>query len=459
MPTTPEEWLPILAKRLDDRQRPVAWLRSYTNGNAPLPEMGKNTRATWIAFQKKARTNFGGIACRSHANRIVLRGVRVGSDDQSEASAAARRIARDNRLPMQVSTAVWDMLSARTGYLVVGAQDGRAIITAEAPEQFYAEPDPLYPWQARAAIKAWRDSIATRDYALVWVPGQRQLFTRESFEVLDDGTHLVRMANAGGWTPAEVEIFDGPLPVWILDREDGQALVEPHVDVIDRINLGKLQRLVVTAMLAFKQRALRKSADGPAMPEKDEAGNPIDYQKVFEAAPGALWDLPEGVDIWESQGTDIRPLLDGETKDARDFGAVTGTPVSMLTPDGQNQSATGAAATTAQQVDACRSDIGRISLAVASALLTALRVEGVDFGDDTVEADFEDPAWVTLAEKMDAYSKAIAAGMSIPMAQKEFLGWSQGQIDEDDRHRRLMQGREQLAVLAGSSVAPSGNSG
>ena len=458
-PTTPEEWLPILAARLDAAQPGISWLRSYVNGNAPLPEMGRNTRATWLAFQRKARTNMGGIACRSHSNRIVWRGVRVGSDDQSAASVAARRIARDNRLPMQVSSAVWDMLSARVGYLVVGSREGRAIITAEKPEQFYAEPDPLYPWVAIAALKVWRDTIADVDYALVVVPGAWQRFARRSFTTTTAGRtdRQVRMANAGGWLPdGEPQTYDGALPVWILDREDGQALVEPHVDVIDRINLGKLQRLVVAAMLAFKQRALKKDPNAPAPPDRDENGNPIDYQKVYEAAPGALWDLPEGVDIWESASTDIRPLLDGETKDARDFAAVTGTPVSMLTPDGQNQSATGAAATTAQQVDACRADIARIRLAVASAMLTALRVEGIEVAD-TIEVDFENPAWVTLAEKMDAYSKAIAAGMSIPMAQKEFLGWSQEQIDEDDRHRRLMQAREQIAALAGP--VPSGNAG
>ncbi len=60
MATTPAEWLPILAKRLDGRQKRIAVNRSYANGNAPLPEMGKNTKATWVAFQKKARTNVGG---------------------------------------------------------------------------------------------------------------------------------------------------------------------------------------------------------------------------------------------------------------------------------------------------------------------------------------------------------------------------------------------------------------
>ena len=81
-------------------------------------------------------------------------------------------------------------------------------------------------------------------------------------------------------------------------------------------------------------------------------------------------------------------------------------------------------------------------------MVTALGIEGVELAEDeTVEVDFENPAWVTLAEKMDAYSKAIAAGMSAPMAQKTYLGWSQEQIDEDERHRRRSSAQAFVASL------------
>ncbi len=453
VPTTPEEWLPILAARLDAAQPTVTRLRSYVDGNAPLPEMGANTRATWQAFQRKARTNFGGIAVQSHANRIRAGGVRVGDDEKSEASLAARRIARDNRFTMVVGDAVWEMLTARTGYLVVGdGTDGRALITSESPSVFYAEPDPVRPWTARAAIKVWRDTISGDDYAYVWTAGLWQSFTRKSVSAASQITKTFAWDH-GGWTPTSGPVPGVGIPVWILSRRDGRALIEGSTDTIDRINAGKLQRLVITAMQAFKQRGLKKDKDAPAMPEVDGAGNTIDYGKVFEAAPGALWDLPEGIDIWESTTVDIGSLLEGEKADARDFAAETGTPIAMLIPDSANQSATGAAATTAQQVDACQADIDRIKLAAAAAIIAALHVEGVDFGDQTVEVDFENPAWVTLAEKMDAYSKAIAAGMSVQSAQKIYLGWSQDQVDEDERNQRRAVARAALAAVTPDAVA------
>lgn len=457
---TPEEWLPVLAQRLDRRAPEISRLRSYTDGNAPLPEMGPNTRATWLAFQKKSRTNFGGIACQSHANRIRWRGVRVGDDAQSEVSLAARRIARDNRLAMQISDAVWDMLTARTGYLVAGVDDGRALITAERPEQFYAEPDPVRPWRTRAALKVWRDTVAQIDYALVWVIGGRQRFTRASYTMAAGSTDkIVRSVSSGGWVAdGPLEPYDGNPPVWIFDRRDGMGLIEPHLDLIDRINLGKLQRLSTSAIQAFKQRALKRNeqAGGESLPETDpQTGQKIDWSAALEAAPGALWDLPIGIDIWESGSTDIRPLLDGEKHDAREFSAVTGTSVSTILPDSANQSATGAMATTQQQVDACVADIERIRLAVAACILVSLRIEGYDV-NETIEADFENPAWVTLAEMWDAYSKAIASGMSVPTAQKQILGWSQDQIDEDERNRRREAARAALETLAPAASAAEG---
>ena len=438
-PVTPADWLPVLADRLDKRMPRVSRLRSYVNGNAPVPEMGKNTRAAWIAFQKKARTNFGGIACASHADRIRALGVRVGEDDASPLTVAARRIWRDNRMATQIADAVWDMVSASVGHLVVGLDDGSALVTAERPEGFFAEPDPVRPWRSRAAVKVWQDDIEGVDNAIVWANGVKQWFSRAS-------SPFVTRSTGSDWLEGKSETYTGHTPVYIFDRRDGLGLVEPHLDVIDRINLGKLQRLTTAAIQAHRQRAIKGG-----LPEKDEAGNPIDWAEIFEPSPGALWDLPEGIDIWESAPTDIRPMLDAEKQDARDFGAVTGTPISMLLPDGANQTAEGASNTTAQQVMACRYDIERLQPAVSAVMATALRAEGFELGDASIEIDFLDPERVTLAESLDAFTKAVASGVSLVSAQKHILQWSQPQIDEDERNRRRAAGRAGLQALMGAT--------
>lgn len=427
-PITPEEWLPILAKRLDERQPEIKRLRSYCNGKAPLPEMGRNLRKSWEAFQKKSRTNFGGLACQTVGSRIVPLGVRVGNADDNPLVVAARRVWRDNRMKVQIKDAVQDRLQTRYGYLVVGVDaEGRAVVTREKPEDFITVPDPLQPWRARAALKVWRDDIEGVDYALVWVAGQRQRFSRSS-----QVNGVTRAVAVEGWSlSGEPELFDGPPPVVSLERDE--ALVESHTDLIDRINLGKLQRLVTTAMQAFRQRAIRpKDKDSDGLPEFDADGNAIDWAKVLEPAPGALWDLPVPIDIWESQPTDIRPLLEGEKADARDFAAVLRLPIAVFTPEGANQTATGADVTKEGLVSTAEDEIDNIAPAIAVVIVHALRAEGHDLGDQTVEVQFEPAAMVSLAEKYAAAASAKGIGLASRTIKRDILGMSPEAIRQDE---------------------------
>jgi hypothetical protein len=432
MAVTPDEWLPILASRLDTAIPRYARLRAYANGDAPLPEMGKNVRESWTAFQMKARTNYGGLCVDSLANRLVVNGVRIGDSSTSDALTAAQRLLRDNRWDVQVSDAVRDYLITATGYMLVSSEGGRAVITREMPEMSMAAVDPLRPWKARAFLKVWRDIDAGLDFAFVWVAGERQKYARRSM----GANGIVTSGIANGWAAVgDVESFDGDVPVVVFTRPDGIGLFEPHTDVIDRINLGKLQRLVITAMQAFRQRATKGG-----LPQEDEDGNSIDYSKIFEPAPGALWDLPEGIDIWESEQTDIRPMLEGEKADARDFAAVTRTPISVFIPEGANQSAEGAASAKEGQVFQAKDEISRLTVGLAVAIVYALRVEGVDLGADTVSVLWEPPEHVSMAEKFAAAAQAKAAGLSLRTIQRTILGMGPDEIalEEADRADELL---------------------
>lgn len=429
-PTTPDEWLPILLKQIDDRSASLKRMRSYCDGNAPLPEMGRNVKASWEAFQKKARTNYGGLAVRALKNRIRPLGATVGDGTNSELTARVERIWRDNRLSTQINMAIRDRLEVSVGYLVVGAHgefgSRQADITREKPELFTAVADPLRPWRAKAAIKLWRDKVAGYDYAYVWAGGERQQYVRASKS--SDGVLWTRAAPkpgvGGDWARSgDPEPYEGDPPVVILERPDGRALLEEHYDVIDAMNLGKLQRLVILAMQAFRQRGIKGD-----LPRTDEDGNAIDWAKVFEPAPGALWDLPEGIDVWESQVTDVQGILEAEKADRRDFAAVTSTPVSVFIPDGANQSAQGAANAEKGHVALAQDEIDDLKPGLATAIVYALRAEGVDLQDQTVEVAFVPPALVSLAEQFDAASKAKALGLTPRTIMRMILGWSPDQI-------------------------------
>lgn len=442
MATTPEQWLPILAERLDERMPEILRLRQYsTDGKAPMPEMGQNTKASWKSFQKKARTNYGGLGCQSLAGRIVPKGVRVGTSRTSPAVDALRIVWRDNRLDVVFADAIMNMLAVRVGYLVTGIRDGQPIITSEPPEKVITAPDPAQPWRSRAALRAWRDRDAGRDFALVWVSGQRQRFTRSV--KTESGT--VRGKIAGDWEPAgEIELYDGPVPVYALDNENGMAEFEPHIDVIDRINIGKLHRLVVTASQAFKARALK------GLPDKDEAGNDIDCGRRLDFAPGALIDLPEEVDVWESAAVDITPLLGGEKQDARDFAAVMRTPIDVFLPEGQNQSAAGAANAHKGEIQKAKNRIQRARGPMEGSLLDALRILGLEDGE-TIQVLFESPEHVSMTEKAAAAAQAKAAGKSLRWIAKNIWGMSPDEIEEEEADLAA----EQLQTLA-LTGAPGG---
>ena len=85
-------------------------------------------------------------------------------------------------------------------------------------------------------------------------------------------------------------------------------------------------------------------------------------------------------------------------------------------------------------------------------MVAALRVEGFP-AEDTVEVKFEPTDRITLAEKMDAASKALAGGMSLPVIQRDILGWTEEQIAEDERNRRRTAGRAGLQALMGATPA------
>jgi hypothetical protein len=439
MPATPDEWLAVLAKRLDKRQPRILLNRRYSTGDAPMPEMGKNTKASWEAFQKKARTDMGGLLCSSLAGRVIPNGVRVGDSAENPAAGALRKVWRDNRLAVVFADAIWNVLSTSYGYLITGIRDGEPIITSEPPEQTITAPDPVQPWRSRAALKAWRDEDLDTDFAYVWVPGLRQRYRRST--KTESGS--IRGTVTGGWeTDGEPETYVGSLPVFELVNANGVAEFEPHVDVIDRINLDKLQRLVITAMQAYKQRAMKGG-----LPEQDLEGNDIDWAKVLEPAPGALWDLPEGIDVWESQDTDIRPLLDGEKTDLRDFAAVTQSPIDVFIPDGQNQSATGAANVHKGEIQKAKDRIARVSAPMEGALLAALRILGLDDGS-TVQVLWEPPEHVSLSEKAASAAQAKAGGKSQRWIDEHIWGMSPDEIAQEEADRAIEQ--LQSAILVGN---------
>lgn len=454
MAKTLDQWLAFLTSQMDKRAGDVTLLRDYATGNARLPEMGPNLRKSWREFQRRSRANAAAMVVDALAERIVPNGLTIGGSPDSDKTRAAARIWRDNRLDVTIVDAVYDAVTLGAGYLLISQDDtGQAVITREKPETMYVQPDPTRPWRALAAIKVWRDLPNKTDHLVMWADGLCVEYQRDAYDY-----EKLRRRVSGQWSlvPSSITTYSGSVPVVILENKNNIGEFEHHLDVIDRINWQILQRLVIIAMQAFRQRALKTPDSSPGLPDEDESGNQIDYQELFEPGPSALWELPPGVEIWESQPTDINQILTAVKDDWRELAAATKTPLSIMLPDSANQSASGAEAPQKGLFDKARDRINRFKPALAVMMVKALEVEGVDLDGQTVEVMFEPPHAVSMTEKYASAKMAREAGESLETVQRNILGYSPEQV-EQDKQRRLeeqMAGALMLAATQREMDAP-----
>jgi len=429
---TPAEWLDILTERMDRDAPRYRKLERYVNGNAPLPELSKDTSEAWAGFQREARTNFGATIRDAVADRIVPIGLTVGGSVTSGSAKAAALVWRNNRLDNVVRDLVVGGLTYSKSYLTVWSyDDGVPAIVAESPLKVCADTDPIRPWKVNAAVRVWRDATEMRDYARVWTPGRTQKFSRPSLVDKSNCTTVIDRFQ-GNWQPVDQVQHQAlaEVPVIVYENPNGVAEVEPHTDIIDRINRSVLNLLTTSAMQAFKQRALTTPADKEGLPQNDKDGNAIDWAKLFEPAPAALWNLPPGVGVWEGSPTDTTPMLNAIISYIKHLSAATCTPLPMLMPDSANQTAAGAENTEKAFIFKVRQRLSQAKLSIEAALVIALTIMGKSTVR-TIDVAFEDPTRVLLTEKYAAAVQAKAAGVSLRTIQTLILGMTPEEIEAD----------------------------
>lgn len=435
MAMSPEQWLTRLAQRMDNGRARLALLRSYLEGCAPLPEGADGLREAYRDFQKKARLNMAELVVEAVGERMINSGFRVG--DTNADDDEARSIWKRNRMQIGASETRNDMLGLGCGYTMVSPGLDGAVITSERPEQILTEHDSRRPDMVRAGLKVWRDDVEMVDTAFLHVPGAVVPFKRDSQTQVNPSLPQDQVRQpiptvAGGWMPDGAPMSTGLVVVPIVPymNRGGFGEFETHTDVLDRINFMILQRLVITAMQAYRQRATKGD-----LPDVDEAGNLIDYGALFKPGAGSLWRLPEGVELWESQVTDITPILSAAKDDLGHLAAVTRTPVAMLMPDGQNQSAEGASFAKEGLIFKSGDRVNRASAADALTMGIALAIERGEPRPVDCEALYLPVERQSLAERYDAASKAGPAGVPWRTVMTDVLQFPADQVDRMETER------------------------
>ncbi len=462
-PGSPGWWMRRMFFMLGNqkRQQRLKMLRAYRLGDPPAPSGAEAAREAYDAFVKKARLNLAELVVSALADRIQPVGIQTGQDDDETGDEEAGAMWR--RAGMDVESAdVHDMvLTYGEAYVIVGPRDemtGAPIVTAEDPRFIVGDPDPARPRFLRAALKVVYDDTLEEDRAYLYLPGRilvaRNSRTQKTATGLPAGEprpvrlHRDPRTRERDETRAG-EVPSGRMPVVRFTNKDEMGEFEAHVDTLDRVNHQILQTMVIATMQAFRVRAVKN------LPSKDpETGKQIDYSDLLSLDPGSVWQLPADVDLWESETTDLRPLLEAIKDDLERLAASTKTPLHMLAAGGVNQSAEGAQLQREGLVFKAEDRIARLRPSwnqVASLMLLAM--------DDPDRADlariwtiFAPPERLSLAERADAASKA-ANDLSLKMRLTKI--W---QLTPADAERNLSEKEDeqvlQLQLTQALAVGP-----
>jgi hypothetical protein len=431
---SPDWWLVQLEKALEVKRPNLERLAQYAAGDAPLMDIAKAAREAYLDFQKRSRTNFAGLSIDMMMDRFHIAAIRTGATGDQQGDSQAWDMWQANQLDADSPALHRAMFSMGEAFAIVGDVDpdvGAPLVTIEDPRNIAIACNPARRRQIRAAVKTFTDEWTGLDHAYLYMRGAqgRQAMVWRAERIRS------ALGAVGKWQWIGDPDFPAMLPfqqvpvVWFPNQLDidGRSYwgeFEKHTDVLDRINSTILQRLVTSSMQAFRQRMLK------GLPVKDENGNDIDYDGVFAADPAALWQVPEGVEVWESQMTDITPMLLAARDDIKDFAAVMRMPLPSTSPDSQNQSAAGTELVESGLIHKVTDRMGPTS----ESWEDVCRLMFMWIGDTTrssardMEILWTPPAIPSLAERFDAASKAKAAGMPDDWIRLNIIGMSPQEI-------------------------------
>ncbi len=331
-PGSPEWWLLRLGRRLADDAPRFHRLESYWRGNPPMPHGNRRMRDAYRRLQRMARTNFGVLVAEAVLERLKVMGFRAGSDATEDADKAAwawwQRCGLDADAGLVHRAAV--VLSR--AYVIVGDdpdEPGQPLVTVEDPRQVIHESSPTNRRKVVAALKTWWDDVENAQMAVLYLPERIHYFRTEGVSVESAG-QARELWRTQSWTPdialdptGSVPNPDGVVPVVpFINRPDmrGEGLgeFEDVIDILDRINTVVLDRLVISAMQAYRQRW----AKGVKL--TDEDGNDT---TAFDPGADLLWAVEDAeAQFGEFSVTDLTPLVKSIESDVQFLSAITRTP-------------------------------------------------------------------------------------------------------------------------------------
>lgn len=368
---TPRWVFKKLSEKLSAERERLEMLHRYFVNDPPTYDRlswmkagNPQTQQSMKDFFARSRSNFAELIVEAVREKSILRGFRTSKDNDSTGDEDAWAMWRRANMGLVSADTHQDMFSMSRGLVIVGEVNKRTqapLVTSEDPRQCITWSDPADPFSVRAALKMYKDAWTEKDFAFLWLedtnadgsrkPGScvRWVWERGGITSASEGAFEIKYG--GDWTLVKEMCAELPyeVPVTQFNNKNCMGEFESVTTILDRINFMILQRVMIAALQAFKQRAIM-GADThypDNYPDASLRGKKIDYSEMFFSSPDALWALPlndEGkpVEIWESAPTDLTPILSACKDDLVHLSAITRTPLHYLNPESANQSAEGA---------------------------------------------------------------------------------------------------------------------
>lgn len=469
---SPGWWLLRLGKQLADETPRLNTLYQYWCGDHPLPYGNKRMREAYKRLQKQARSNYTGLVAETVLERIKLLGFRTGTGGKpgttlvgaTSSAAVADQTDQDawqwwqaNRMDANSGLVHRSAVIMSRSYVIVGknAKTGKPLVTGEDPRKVTHESDPTDRYNVRAAVKCWRDDVEQRDFAVLYLPDKVWYF-RSAANMANDqepwqaAKWELDVSNdyPEGW--AKNEFGEVPVVPFLCRPDlDGNSLgeFEDVTDVQDRINTVVLDRLVISAMQAYRQRWAK------GIEVEDANGN---VQSMFDPGADLLWSTPSDTAQFGSfEAVDLTGILKATESDVTHLAAITRTPPHYLIGAMVNVSGDALAAAETGLVSKVQEREQEFGESWEAVYRLAGKVEGRELPDDC-EVIWKDPQFRTLTELAAANVQLMTAG--VPWRTRmAMLGKTPTEIDrmEAERAHDAMLAQ----ILAPLSIAEGGTLG
>lgn len=353
-PGTDDWMLEQLATKLGQSFHRKGVLKAHYEGEPPVVDGAEQpqVRRAYQRLLKLGRLNFARLIVSAVTSRMVPVGFRSATGDE-DVDQQAMALWDQSHMPVESRDMFEDLCVYGEAYGVV-ASDGMRHFSP-----WNVAVDGTRPWDLDAALIAeWVPNKQVDRLTLLRRESSGRVYVRDAVR---PSTFTTIPSNGTVWFPGRDWTWEGNprgvdvpwadrIPVVQFLAPGGLGQFEPHLATLDRINTTIFQRLVIEVMQAFHQRAVsgplpqRYTEDVPPRNghRGHKKGERIDYDKIFRAGPAAMWMLPQGAQIWESQTTDVSSITTSIAQDVKHLAAVSSTPLYVLSPDAQTGSAEGA---------------------------------------------------------------------------------------------------------------------